>query len=120
LTAVKRPRIRRLVVPRRIALRQALADERVVMIAVFAVLRTIEIVHSPIRFPDTNTYLPLNFLGYDGRLWTVPLIWKVFATSDLRELIQLLVGVVGPRVKAICGCGSGSLSLSPCSLSPGV
>ena len=53
------------------SLRSALSDERVVMIAAFVVLRAVEIAHSPTSFPDTGTYLPLNFLGYQERLWKI-------------------------------------------------
>jgi hypothetical protein len=75
-------------------LRSALSDERVVMIAAFVILRAVEIAHSPTRFPDTGTYLPLNFLGYQERLWTVPLAYTLFPTGDLRVFAQFLAGVI--------------------------
>jgi hypothetical protein len=62
-------------------------------IATFVVLRMIAAIHTPVRFSDTGTYFPLDFFGGQERLWTVPLIWKIFSTDWLREAAQLTLGI---------------------------
>lgn len=47
------------------------------------------------QYPDTGTYLHLDFLGHGGdRLWTVPLLYNVLADDRARTLAQLLIGIL--------------------------
>jgi hypothetical protein len=48
----------------------------------------------PLRFPDTPSYLQLNFLGHGvGRLWTVPLVFKALPSDSARTFALLLIGI---------------------------
>lgn len=82
-------------------IRVTLASESGVTVSAFALLRLIAALHSPMPFPDTNTYLPLSFVGGASRLWTVPLVWNLFPSNDLREAVQLVFGVVAFATLAI-------------------
>jgi hypothetical protein len=93
-----------------LASRRRLARVRVtdlgVLVATFVVLRLLATVADPIRYPDTGTYFALNFLGYDERLWTVPLIWNLLGSDHLRELFQIGLGLV---VWPLLACALASL-----------
>jgi hypothetical protein len=71
------------------------------MVAVFAALRIVAVLHSPVQFSDTRTYLALNFLGADERLWTVPLIWNALPANDLRIAVQIVLGIVAWSALAV-------------------
>ncbi len=48
-----------------------------------------------IAFPDTVTYMHLDFLGYGGdRLWTVPLLYTTLPNDGVRVFAQLVIGIV--------------------------
>ena len=64
------------------------------MIGSFAVLRAVEVLHSPVSYRDTASYLDLSFIGEAKRLWTVPLVWTVVPSDAGRELVQLGLGVI--------------------------
>jgi hypothetical protein len=61
----------------------------------FALLRAwASLGRPPVRYPDTETYLHLNFLGQGvGRLWTVPLMFKALPSDAARTLGLLLIGI---------------------------
>ena len=61
----------------------------------FALLRAwASLGRPPIRYPDTQSYLHLNFLGHGViRLWTVPLLFKVLPSDSARTLGMLLIGI---------------------------
>jgi hypothetical protein len=71
------------------------------LLGTFAVLRVFASAGLPVRFPDTPTYLPLNFLGQDARLWTIPLVWNLADTDMLRVAVQVVFGVVAWTVLAL-------------------
>lgn len=62
-------------------------------IVVFAVLRAVTVIHSPQSYSDTATYHAVDFLGNAPRPWTVPLAWTLFPTDELREGLQLAIGI---------------------------
>ena len=71
------------------------------MVAAFSVLRMIAVLRHPVSFPDTKSYMQLSFVGDSERLWTVPLVWKVFPSDGLREAVQLAFGVLAWSTLAV-------------------
>jgi hypothetical protein len=65
-----------------------------VLIAAFVLLRLAATVGGTTRFSDTGTYFPLNFLGNDERLWTVPLVWNLLGSDQLRQVFQIGLALV--------------------------
>lgn len=41
------------------------------------------------RWPDTPSYLHVDFLGHTGRLWTVPLVFDLAGRDSVRTAVQL-------------------------------
>jgi hypothetical protein len=83
----------------RVAWRSWLVDDALrrdvaLMSIAFAVLRCWAVVgRTPIRFPDSATYLFLNFFGHTTRLWTLPLLYTHLPSDRTRTLAQLAIGV---------------------------
>lgn len=71
------------------------------LLGTFAALRVFSSAGVPVRFPDTVTYLPLNFVGDAGRLWTVPLVWNLADTDWLRVTVQVALGVTAWSILAV-------------------
>ena len=73
----------------------AVTRDVLVYCAVFALLRFwATLGGAPIRYPDSDSYYQLNFLGHDLRLWTVPLIYKPLFSDEARVVVQILLGIV--------------------------
>jgi len=48
----------------------------------------------PVQYPDTPSYMPLNFLGHGvTRLWTTPLLFTILPSDSARVYAQLLIGI---------------------------
>lgn len=63
------------------------------MLLLFAGARVAMVLHRPLLYPDTGTYLALDFFGGQERLWTVPLAWTLIPTNELRQLVQIALGI---------------------------
>lgn len=75
-------------------LRRVATTDLGAMVIAFAVLRLVAVAHTPLAYPDTDSYLRLSFLGNTERLWTVPLVWNLLPANDLREAAQVIAGIV--------------------------
>jgi hypothetical protein len=65
------------------------------MIAVFAILRVVAVAGlEPVRYPDSASYLSVDFLGGAIRLWTVPLGYRLLPGDAARVAAQVLLAVV--------------------------
>jgi hypothetical protein len=64
------------------------------MLAAFAALRIVAVAGlEPVSYPDTSSYLRIDFPGEHSRLWTVPVVYKVLATDGLRVAGQVAIGI---------------------------
>ena len=72
------------------------------ILVAFCVLRIIAATgHSPAHDPDSASYLQLNFLGQDLRLWTVPLLFSILPGDSARVTFQIALGVVSWSLLAL-------------------
>jgi hypothetical protein len=63
-------------------------------LALFAALRTLAVFDlKPARFGDSASYFHLSFLGHAPRLWTAPLLFKVFPDDASRVAAQVFIGI---------------------------
>ena len=72
-----------------------LARDVLMMVLIFACLRTLAIIGVGIaRARDTPSYFDLQPFGGSQRLWTIPLLWKLLPADSQRVGGQLLLGIV--------------------------
>ena len=66
------------------------------MIVAFALLRVAAVAQGlpPVRFFDTPSYFPIDFLGNAPRLWTGPLLFNILPDDPWRVAGQVVLAVV--------------------------
>jgi len=52
-------------------------------------------------FPDSPSYLAINFLGHAERLWTVPVIYSLGIASIGRVMLQTVIGLLSWTVLSV-------------------
>jgi hypothetical protein len=86
--------LRRSKLTQRVATASALERDLAIMVAAFAFLRAVAVVgRGSLRYSDSGTYEPLNFLGGAVRLPTIPALYALLPTDGLRVAGQLLIGI---------------------------
>jgi hypothetical protein len=79
-----------------------LSRDLAILVVVFAALRVVAVAGlEPVRWPDSPTYLGVDFFGGAYRLWTVPVGFRLLPGDDFRVAGQAALAVVAWSALAV-------------------